>query len=119
MVGKITNVNKKPIQDSISARCLPIMTSTAKTADGQILNVNADLAASGLARSLQPLKIMYLSEKGGLYNGDTQEKISVINLDEEYDDLMSGKHWWVRHGTALKSKKMKDLLSELPRSSSV
>lgn len=75
LVGKITNVNKKPIQDSISARCLPIMTSTAETADGQILHVNADLAASELARSLQPLKIMYLLEKGGLYNGDTGKDI--------------------------------------------
>lgn len=49
----------------------------------------------------------------------TQEKISAINVDEEYHDLMSGKHWWVRHGTALQIKEMKDLLSELPRSSSV
>ena len=119
LVGKITGVNKKPIEDSIRARCLPIMTSMAETPNGQLLNVNADLAASELAKSLQPLKIVYLSEKGGLFNGDTKEKISAINLDEEYEDLMSGKHWWVRHGTRLKIKEMNDLLSELPRSSSV
>ena len=119
LVGKITTVHKKPIEDSIRARCLPILTSMAETHDGQVLNVNADLAASELARSLQPLKIVYLSEKGGLFNGDTKEKISAINLDEEYDDLMSGKHWWVRHGTRLKIKEMNELLAELPRSSSV
>ncbi|KAL6722077.1 Protein arg-6, mitochondrial [Lecanora helva] len=118
-VGKITTVHKRPIEDSIRARCLPILTSMAETSDGQVLNVNADLAASELARALQPLKIVYLSEKGGLFNGDTKEKISAINLDEEYDDLMSGKHWWVRHGTRLKIKEMNELLSELPRSSSV
>ena len=119
LVGKITAVHKKPIQDSIKARCLPILTSMAETLNGQVLNVNADLAASELARALQPLKIVYLSEKGGLFNGDTKEKISAINLDEEYEDLMSGKHWWVRHGTKLKIKEMNELLSELPRSSSV
>lgn len=62
---------------------------------------------------------MYLSEKGGLFNGDTKEKISAINLDEEYEDLMSGRHWWVRHGTRLKIKEMNDLLADLPRTSSV
>ena len=118
-VGKITHVNKDPIEASIQARCLPILTSMAESLDGQVLNVNADVAAGELARALQPLKIVYLSEKGGLYNGETKEKISAINLDEEYEDLMSGRHWWVRHGTRLKIKEMKELLSQLPRSSSV
>lgn len=112
------------------------MTSMSETSDGQVsidiaspsylvnlgrqvLNVNADVAAGELARALQPLKIVYLSEKGGLFNGDTKEKISAINLDEEYEDLMSGRHWWVRHGTRLKIKEMNDLLADLPRTSSV
>lgn len=81
--------------------------------------MNADVAAGELARALQPLKIVYLSEKGGLFNGDTKEKISAINLDEEYEDLISGRHWWVRHGTRLKIKEMNDLLADLPRTSSV
>lgn len=117
LVGKIRKVDKNPIEAAIRAGCLPILTSMAETADGQVLNVNADVAAGELARSLQPLKIVYLSEKGGLFNGDTKEKISAINLDEEYDDLMT--QWWVRHGTRLKIKEMKDLLDKLPRSSSV
>ncbi|RAK96870.1 bifunctional acetylglutamate kinase/N-acetyl-gamma-glutamyl-phosphate reductase [Aspergillus ibericus CBS 121593] len=117
LVGKINGVNKKPIESAIEAGCLPILTSMAETPDGQVLNVNADVAAGELARALQPLKIVYLAEKGGLFNGDTGEKISVINLDEEYDHLMT--QWWVRHGTRLKIKEMKDLLSDLPRTSSV
>ena len=119
LVGRITRVHQKPIQDSIKSRCLPILMSMAETVDGRVLNVNADLAASELAKAFQPLKIMYLSEKGGLYNGDTKERITAINLDEEYEDLMSGKHWWVRHGTRLKIQEMQQLLSHLPRSSSV
>ncbi|WEW61438.1 Protein arg-6, mitochondrial [Emydomyces testavorans] len=117
LVGKINGVNKKPIEAAIKAGCLPILTSMAETAEGQVLNVNADVAAGELARALQPLKIVYLAEKGGLFNGDTGEKISAINLDEEYDDLM--KLWWVRHGTRLKIKEMKELLNDLPRTSSV
>src|SRR5271170_5248301 len=117
LVGKITRVDKKPIEAAIQAGCLPILTSMAESREGQVLNVNADVAAGELARSLQPLKIVYLSEKGGLFNGDTKEKISAINLDEEYDHLMT--QWWVRHGTRLKIKEMRDLLMDLPRSSSV
>lgn len=117
LVGKINKVDKKPIEAAIKAGCLPILTSMAETPAGQVLNVNADVAAGELARRLQPLKIVYLSEKGGLFNGDTKEKISAINLDEEYNDLMT--QWWVRHGTRLKIKEMKDLLMDLPRSSSV
>jgi N-acetyl-gamma-glutamyl-phosphate reductase/acetylglutamate kinase len=117
LVGKITHVDKKPIEAAIQAGCLPILTSMAESSEGQVLNVNADVAAGELARALQPLKIVYLSEKGGLFNGDTKQKISAINLDEEYDNLMQ--QWWVRHGTRLKIKEMKDLLMDLPRSSSV
>ncbi|BDD61683.1 Protein arg-6, mitochondrial [Monascus purpureus] len=117
LVGKINAVDKAPIEAAINAGCLPILTSMAETPEGQVLNVNADVAAGELARALQPLKIVYLAEKGGLFNGDTGEKISAINLDEEYDHLM--KQWWVRHGTRLKIKEMKELLSDLPRTSSV
>lgn len=117
LVGQINGVEKKPIEAAIEAGCLPILTSMAETPEGQVLNVNADVAAGELARALKPLKIVYLAEKGGLFNGDTGEKISVINLDEEYDHLMT--QWWVRHGTRLKIKEMKDLLTDLPRTSSV
>ncbi len=81
-MGKITSISRTPIEASIRAGCLPILTSLAETPDGQILNVNADIAAGELARVLEPLKIVYLNEKGGLFHGETGEKISVINLDE-------------------------------------
>ncbi|KAK9388207.1 Aspartate/glutamate/uridylate kinase, partial [Lipomyces mesembrius] len=117
LVGKITKVDNTPIEASIQAGALPILTSLAETPDGQILNVNADVAAGELARVIQPLKIVYLNEKGGLIHGESGEKISVINLDEEYDSLM--KQPWVKYGTKLKIREIRDLLMHLPRSSSV
>ncbi|KAJ3103836.1 hypothetical protein HDU97_009841 [Phlyctochytrium planicorne] len=117
LVGKIVAVNKEPIESSIRAGALPILTSLAETIDGQILNVNADVAAGELASVLEPLKIVYLNEKGGLFHGETKERIDVINLDEEYDELM--KQPWVKYGTKLKIREIHDLLMRLPRSSSV
>ncbi|KAF2005217.1 bifunctional acetylglutamate kinase/N-acetyl-gamma-glutamyl-phosphate reductase [Amniculicola lignicola CBS 123094] len=116
-VGNITNVNSRPIIDALKAKELPILCSMAETEDGQILNVNADVAAGALARSLEPLKIVYLSEKGGLFNGDTGKLISTINLDEEYDGLLQQP--WVKFGTKLKIVEVKKLLDDLPRTSSV
>jgi N-acetyl-gamma-glutamyl-phosphate reductase/acetylglutamate kinase len=116
-VGDITKVNSRPIIDALKAKELPILCSMAETEDGQILNVNADVAAGALARSLEPLKIVYLSEKGGLFNGETGKLISTINLDEEYDGLMQQP--WVKFGTKLKIVEVKKLLDDLPRTSSV
>ncbi|EWG39368.1 N-acetyl-gamma-glutamyl-phosphate reductase [Fusarium verticillioides 7600] len=115
-VGKITKVNKDAIEKSIEAGYIPVLTSMAESEDGHLLNVNADVAAAELARALEPLKVVYLSEKGGLYDGDG-EKISVINLDAEFDHLMSQP--WNRYGTRLKIRETKSLLDTLPRSSSV
>ena len=82
LVGKITKVDKRPIEASIRAGALPILTSLAESADGQILNVNADIAAGELAKELEPMKIVFLNEKGGMFHGVTGEKLDVINLDE-------------------------------------
>ncbi|KAJ2006544.1 hypothetical protein H4R26_001309 [Coemansia thaxteri] len=116
-VGRIVRVNREVVESSIRAGCLPILTSLAETPQGQILNVNADIAAGELARVLEPLKIVYLNEKNGLYHGTTGKRIETIHLDEEYEDLL--KEPWVRYGTKLKLKEIKELLDTLPRSSSV
>ncbi|KAJ2159922.1 hypothetical protein GGF46_002649 [Coemansia sp. RSA 552] len=116
-VGRIVNVNREVVESSIRAGCLPILTSLAETPDGQILNVNADIAAGELARVLEPLKIVYLNEKNGLYHGETGRRIETIHLDEEYEDLL--RESWVRYGTKLKLREIKELLDTLPRSSSV
>lgn len=135
LVGKITRVDKRPLEASIRAGALPILTSLAESADGQILNVNADIAAGELAKELEPLKIVFLNEKGGLFHGVTGGKLDIINLDEvrptpksslltvmkhcsqEYASLM--KQPWVKYGTKLKLREIKELLDHLPRSSSV
>ena len=82
LVGKITKVDKRPIEAAIRAGALPILTSLAESDAGQILNVNADIAAGELAKELEPLKIVFLNDKGGMFHGVTGEKLDVINLDE-------------------------------------
>ena len=64
-------------------------------------------AAAELARALEPLKVVYLSEKGGLFDGEGG-KISAINLDEEFEYYMS--QAWCKYGTRLKIREIKELL---------
>ena len=116
-VGNVNQVNVEPIKAAIADGYIPVMTCMAESSEGQVLNVNADKAAAELAKALVPLKIVYLSEKGGLHNKETGKLIEAINLDEEYDRYMDMP--WVIHGTRSKIRDIKDLLDHLPRSSSV
>lgn len=116
-VGEVNQVNSQSIRAAIADGYIPVLTCMAESEDGQVLNVNADKAAAELAKELVPLKIVYLSEKGGIYDKETGKLIEAINLDEEYDEYM--KKPWVIHGTRSKIRDIKTLLDNLPRSSSV
>lgn len=116
-VGEVNQVNAQSIKAAIADGYIPVLTCMAESEDGQVLNVNADKAAAELARAIVPLKIVYLSEKGGIHDKETNKLIEAINLDEEYDDYMNKP--WVIHGTRSKIRDIKTLLDDLPRSSSV
>lgn len=116
-VGDISHVETSSLKAAIADGYIPVLTCMAESTEGQVLNVNADKAAAELAKALVPLKIVYLSEKGGLHNKETGKLIEAINLDEEYDRYMNMP--WVIHGTRSKIRDIKDLLDHLPRSSSV
>jgi N-acetyl-gamma-glutamyl-phosphate reductase/acetylglutamate kinase len=49
LARRINKVNKALIEAAINARCLSILTSIAETPEGQVLNVNANVAARELA----------------------------------------------------------------------
>lgn len=59
LVGGITAVNLAPIEASLRAASIPVMTSLGETPSGQILNVNADVAANELVQVLKPYKIIF------------------------------------------------------------
>jgi N-acetyl-gamma-glutamyl-phosphate reductase/acetylglutamate kinase len=116
-VGEVNDVQTKSVKAAIADGYIPVLTCMAESSEGQVLNVNADKAAAELARALVPLKIVYLSEKGGIHDKETGQLIQAMNLDEEYDVYM--KKPWVIHGTRSKIRDIKTLLDDLPRSSSV
>jgi acetylglutamate kinase len=93
-----------------------VIASLGETDEGQILNVNADVAANELVRMLQPYKIVFLTGTGGLLDGDGKV-IDSINLSTEFDHLMAQP--WINGGMRLKIEQIADLLADLPLASSV
>ncbi|MBU1431096.1 acetylglutamate kinase, partial [Myxococcota bacterium] len=116
LVGDITRLHLESIHASIERGALPILASLGETPDGQIVNINADVAANQLAEGVEPYKIVFLTPTGGIYD-DKERVIPSINLSEDFDHLMSQP--WLHSGMRVKLQEVHDLLMKLPYSSSV
>jgi acetylglutamate kinase len=116
LVGKVERIDLAPIEASLRANSIPVIASLGETDEGQMLNINADIAANELVRVLQPYKIVFLTGTGGLLDG-AGRVIDSINLSTEYEHLMAQP--WVSGGMRLKIEQIADLLNDLPLTSSV
>ncbi|HVY49582.1 MAG TPA: acetylglutamate kinase [Minicystis sp.] len=115
-VGVVEQVHLDAIESSIRAGQLPIVSCLGETPSGQIVNVNADVAARELALAIQPFKVVFLTETGGLLDEEGQI-VSAVNLAEDFDTLMDQP--WLHGGMRLKIREIKSLLDGLPAASSV
>lgn len=116
LVGEVTEIHLEQVESAIRSGHVPILACLGETESGQILNINADVAASELAVAVQPHKIVFLTPTGGLLD-DKNRIIPAINLTEDYENLMAQK--WVSGGMRVKLKEIKELLDRLPDSTSV
>lgn len=84
LVGEVRTVNPGIALRAIESGKVPVVSTVAPTVTGQLLNVNADLAASSLAVALGAEKLMVLTDVPGLYANwpDTDSLISEISSEE-------------------------------------
>ncbi len=68
LVGEVTEVNTKPIENLCLAGVVPVLPSLAEdeSQEGQLLNVNADTAAAAVARFLKAEKLVFLTDTPGI-----------------------------------------------------
>ncbi len=95
LVGEVRTVNPRSVLQAIDAGKIPVVSTVAPTVYGELLNVNADLAASSLAVALGAEKLMVLTDVPGLYadwpNVDSLvSEITVSELRELIPTLESG-----------------------------
>ena len=95
LVGEVTQVNPRIVLEALEAGRVPVISTVAPAANGELLNVNADLAAAALAVALGAEKLMVLTDVPGLYsdwpNQDSLvSEITAQELDELLPSLESG-----------------------------
>lgn len=116
LVGRITSVNLDVLRHTIAAGALPVLTFLGESPSGQVLNVNADVAARELVWAVKPHKIIFLTPSGGLLDRDGRV-ISAVSLSNDYDALM--REPWVHSGMRLKLQQINELLNGLDDGASV
>jgi acetylglutamate kinase len=95
LVGEVKTVNPRAVLQALDQGKVPVISSVAPSNQGQLLNVNADLAASALAIALGADKLMVLTDVSGLYANWPEidsllSEISISELTELMPKLESG-----------------------------
>jgi len=65
-VGAITEIRPQILRDLFEKGYIPVVAPIAKSADGEALNVNADIAAGRIAQSLAAAKFMLMTDVEGV-----------------------------------------------------
>ena len=115
-VGRIREVHTAAIRAATAVGSIPVIASLGETAGGQILDLHVDHAAGALVRRIEPYKIIFLSEPGGLFDGRGR-RIDSINLATEYADLV--RQPWLKGPVRAELEQIHALLVELPPSTSL
>ncbi len=83
-VGEIEKVNPLIIMDSIKNGYIPVISTIAGGEDGEVYNINADLAAARIAAKLGAKKLILMTDIRGLLRdvNDEDTLISTVNVSE-------------------------------------
>ncbi|GHT31014.1 acetylglutamate kinase [Planctomycetales bacterium] len=94
LVGTVTRVDSRRILDLCNNGIVPVIPSIALVDDGsgQALNVNADTAATAVAKDLHAEKLVYVSEVNGVRTdpNDPNSMIDSITAEKAREMLVSG-----------------------------
>ncbi|GAA0395186.1 acetylglutamate kinase [Streptomyces luteireticuli] len=95
LVGDIVSVDTSTIEALLDCGRIPVVSPVARGADGEIYNINADLAAAALAGALGAEKLVVLTDVEGLYadwprSDDVIRRLTVSELEAMLPGLASG-----------------------------
>ena len=116
LVGKIDSIELEPLRSAVRSGALPVVACLGESAAGQVMNINADIAARELVWAVKPFKVIFLTGTGGLLDQNGRI-ISAISISGDYDQLIAQD--WVHSGMQLKLAQIKEMLEKLPAETSV
>ncbi|HEX9804919.1 MAG TPA: [LysW]-aminoadipate kinase [Candidatus Dojkabacteria bacterium] len=95
MTGRVRKINVEFIENLLDLNILPIITPPAISTEGELINVDNDLAIAVMAKSLKTEKLIVLFEAGGFMKdiNDPDSLIKSLNLNEipEYEKYAKGR----------------------------
>ncbi|MCP8617319.1 acetylglutamate kinase [Salirhabdus salicampi] len=86
-VGEVTNVNETIISDMALLGYIPVISPIGIDGDGQTYNVNGDVAAAAIAKSLKA-KLCFVSDVPGVYHIQHGEKKILNKVSSEEIESM-------------------------------
>ncbi len=91
-VGEITGVDTSAIDAVLAAGRTPVVTPLGVGEDGQIYNINADVAACRIAAALHARKLVFLSDVPGIMRDPADESTVIPTIcTEEIPELIREK----------------------------
>lgn len=95
LVGDVATVNPAAVWDLIESGRIPVISTVAPDADGQVHNLNADTAASAIAVALGAQKLVVLTDVEGLYtrwpdHDSLVSQIAAAELEQLLPSLSAG-----------------------------
>ncbi|MCI8400456.1 MAG: acetylglutamate kinase [Oscillibacter sp.] len=93
LVGRITGVNPKPVENALLSGYIPIVSTVAQGVDADTAyNINADTAAAKLAEALGAEKLILLTDVRGLLRDPKDEEtlIHVVRTSEVPELIAQG-----------------------------
>lgn len=83
-LGKVKSVNAHPIRHALETGYTPVISPVGADENGQLYNINADVAAGAVASALQARRLVYLCDVPGLMKDPKKPEtlLSTLYLDE-------------------------------------
>ncbi|EFA76216.1 acetylglutamate kinase [Heterostelium album PN500] len=113
---KIDSFDYDLLTQALEKGKIPIWDSVAETTDGLEIPINSDVTTFELAKRIQPYKIIFACNDGGILDFD-HKAIPTVYLDEDYHRLMEAEHTTDRRRVQL--KQMKRIVDNLPASTTL
>jgi acetylglutamate kinase len=88
-VGQVVSVDVEPIRAYLKSDIVPVITPLGKGPDGKLYNINADDAATAIAKALGARKLVFLTDVPGLLRDPSDKRTIISSLRlEEVDALI-------------------------------
>ncbi len=84
LVGRVVNVDTEQLMWVLNRRQVPVITPLGRDMNGQVYNINADMAACEIAAQLKADKLVFLSDVQGIMRDldDSDSLISTVRRSE-------------------------------------